>query len=97
MVVQAQTPPPTTTPTTTRRTTTTTTTSKPTPTPLLATTSIQPSQPQKQRVEGQQGRKLRPKLTELMALCTQLSSMVLALETTKSAQAKEIATLKKRV
>ncbi|GKA29938.1 hypothetical protein Tco_0716183 [Tanacetum coccineum] len=39
----------------------------------------------------------RPKLTELMALCTQLSSMVLALETTKSAQAKEIATLKKRV
>ncbi|GKF40914.1 hypothetical protein Tco_0124256, partial [Tanacetum coccineum] len=37
------------------------------------------------------------KLKELMDLCTKLSDRVLDLETTKTAQAKEIASLKKRV
>ncbi|GKA36589.1 hypothetical protein Tco_0723154 [Tanacetum coccineum] len=37
------------------------------------------------------------KLKELMDLCTKLSNRVLDLETTKTAQAKEIASLKKRV
>ncbi|GJV77529.1 hypothetical protein Tco_1509113 [Tanacetum coccineum] len=37
------------------------------------------------------------KLKELMELCTKLSDKVLNLETTKTAQAKEIANLKKRV
>ncbi|GKC00187.1 hypothetical protein Tco_0986323 [Tanacetum coccineum] len=37
------------------------------------------------------------KLTELMDLCTQLQSRVLALETTKSTQALEIESLKRRV
>ncbi|GJZ78626.1 hypothetical protein Tco_0643463 [Tanacetum coccineum] len=113
MVVQAQTPPPTITPTPT-----TTTTSTPTPTPLLATTSIQSSQPQKQRVRRPTRKETEPtmvvdeaihiesndplsgedrlKLIELMTLCTQLSSRVLALETTKTTQAKKIAALKKR-
>ncbi|GJS73621.1 hypothetical protein Tco_0706462 [Tanacetum coccineum] len=39
----------------------------------------------------------RLKLKELMDLCTKLFDRVLALETTKTAQAKEIASLKKRV
>ncbi|GJZ16460.1 retrovirus-related pol polyprotein from transposon TNT 1-94 [Tanacetum coccineum] len=39
----------------------------------------------------------RLKLKELMDLCTKLSDRVLALETTKTAQAKEITSLKKRV
>ncbi|GJT68050.1 hypothetical protein Tco_1019530 [Tanacetum coccineum] len=39
----------------------------------------------------------RLKLEELMALCTTLQSRVLALETTKTTQATEIASLKKRV
>ncbi|GKB43001.1 putative ribonuclease H-like domain-containing protein, partial [Tanacetum coccineum] len=39
----------------------------------------------------------RLKLKELMDLCTKLSDRVLDLETTKTAQAKEIANLKKRV
>ncbi|GJR73373.1 ribonuclease H-like domain-containing protein [Tanacetum coccineum] len=39
----------------------------------------------------------RLKLTELMDLCTQLQSRVLALETTKSTQALEIESLKRRV
>ncbi|GJY41165.1 hypothetical protein Tco_0428435 [Tanacetum coccineum] len=39
----------------------------------------------------------RLKLNELMELCTSLSQRVLAIETTKTAQAKEIASLKKRV
>ncbi|GJR19535.1 hypothetical protein Tco_0968062 [Tanacetum coccineum] len=39
----------------------------------------------------------RLKLTELMNLCTQLQSRVLALETTKSTQALEIESLKQRV
>ncbi|GKB76645.1 hypothetical protein Tco_0943540 [Tanacetum coccineum] len=39
----------------------------------------------------------RLKLKELMDLCTKLSDRVLDLETTKTAQAKEIASLKKRV
>nr|GEV89122.1 hypothetical protein [Tanacetum cinerariifolium] len=39
----------------------------------------------------------RLKLTELMELCTQLQSRVLALETTKSDQALEIRSLKRRV
>ncbi|GJU14149.1 hypothetical protein Tco_1136545 [Tanacetum coccineum] len=39
----------------------------------------------------------RLKLKELMELCTKLSDRVLNLETTKTAQAKEIAYLKKRV
>ncbi|GJR24377.1 hypothetical protein Tco_0972904 [Tanacetum coccineum] len=39
----------------------------------------------------------RLKLKELMELCTKLSDRVLNLETTKTAQAKEIANLKKRV
>ncbi|GJT34143.1 hypothetical protein Tco_0924562 [Tanacetum coccineum] len=39
----------------------------------------------------------RLKLSELMELCTSLSQRVIALETTKTAQAKEIASLKKRV
>ncbi|GKD03957.1 hypothetical protein Tco_1178931 [Tanacetum coccineum] len=39
----------------------------------------------------------RMKLKELMDLCTKLSDRVLDLETTKTAQAKEIANLKKRV
>ncbi|GJT93771.1 hypothetical protein Tco_1082616 [Tanacetum coccineum] len=39
----------------------------------------------------------RMSLKELMDLCTQLSNRVLDLETTKTAQAKEIASLKKRV
>ncbi|GKB80734.1 hypothetical protein Tco_0947629, partial [Tanacetum coccineum] len=39
----------------------------------------------------------RLKLNELMELCTSLSQRVLDLETTKTAQAKEIACLKKRV
>ncbi|GJW72914.1 hypothetical protein Tco_0132284 [Tanacetum coccineum] len=119
MVVHAQTPPPTITPTLT------TTTSTPTPTPPPATTSIQPSQPQKQRVRRPTRRETevtqsseptmvvdeavhiesndplsgedRLKLSELMTLCTQLSSRVLTLETIKTTQAKEIATLKKRV
>nr|GEU39261.1 hypothetical protein [Tanacetum cinerariifolium] len=38
----------------------------------------------------------RPKLTELMELCTQLQSRVLALETTKADQALEIRSLTKR-
>ncbi|GJS58153.1 hypothetical protein Tco_0652937 [Tanacetum coccineum] len=39
----------------------------------------------------------RMKLTELMELCTKLSKRVLNLETAKTAQAKEIASLKKKV
>ncbi|GKG11899.1 hypothetical protein Tco_0346136 [Tanacetum coccineum] len=39
----------------------------------------------------------RMKLKELMKLCTKLSDRVLDLETTKTAQAKEIANLKKKV
>ncbi|GJR02439.1 hypothetical protein Tco_0525423 [Tanacetum coccineum] len=124
MVVQTQTPPITITLTPTT-TTSTPTTSTPTPTPHQSTTSVQPSQLQKQRVRKPRRRNTevtqpsepemvadedvpiksndplsgedRLKLYELMALCTQLSNRVLDLEITKTAQAKEIDDLKKRV
>ncbi|GJU45937.1 hypothetical protein Tco_1203203 [Tanacetum coccineum] len=54
------------------------------------------SKPQKKKSkEGNRGRKNA--LTELMDLCTQLQSRVLAQETTKSNQALEIESLKRRV
>ncbi|GJR42240.1 putative ribonuclease H-like domain-containing protein [Tanacetum coccineum] len=49
------------------------------------------------RVNTLGSREDRLKLKELMDLCTKLSDRVLDLETTKIAQAKEIASLKKRV
>ncbi|GJT88549.1 hypothetical protein Tco_1070266 [Tanacetum coccineum] len=53
----------------------------------VSTSSYDPSQSGEDRM----------KLIELMNLCTQLQSIVLALETTKSTQALEIESLKKRV
>nr|GEV65237.1 hypothetical protein [Tanacetum cinerariifolium] len=49
------------------------------------------------RVNTLESEEDRLKLKELMKLCTKLSDRVLNLETTKTAQAKEIANLKKRV
>ncbi|GJR73636.1 ribonuclease H-like domain-containing protein [Tanacetum coccineum] len=110
----APTPPPTVTPTST------TTTSTSTPTPLLATTSIPPSQPQKQRMRrptkvAQSSEPTmvadedapttsndplsgedRLKLTEFIDLCIKLSDKVLTLKKDKTAQASEIASLRKR-
>nr|GEW57198.1 hypothetical protein [Tanacetum cinerariifolium] len=48
-------------------------------------------------IDVQGSKKARLKLKELMELCTKLSDKVLDLEKTKTAQAKEIADLKKRV
>ncbi|GKD60070.1 putative ribonuclease H-like domain-containing protein [Tanacetum coccineum] len=56
--------------------------------------------PRRQETMGDkpaQNREDRLKLKELMDLCTKLSDRVLDLETTKTTQAKEIASLKKRV
>ncbi|GKA20353.1 hypothetical protein Tco_0700342, partial [Tanacetum coccineum] len=111
MVVQAPTPPPTITPTQT--TTLTTPTPTPTPATTSSQPSQPQKQrvrrPTRRETEpivvvdvpttssdplsGED----RLKLSELMTLCTQLSSRVLTLETIKTTQAKEIATLKKRV
>ncbi|GKF41289.1 hypothetical protein Tco_0124631, partial [Tanacetum coccineum] len=59
--------------------------------------SKQSNEPPLSRVNTLGGGEDRLKLKELMEICTKLSTRVLALETTKTAQAKEIATLKKRV
>ncbi|GJT88682.1 hypothetical protein Tco_1070399, partial [Tanacetum coccineum] len=61
------------------------------------TASKQSNNPPLSRVNIHGSREDRLKLKELMDLCTKLSDRVLALETTKTAQAKEIASLKKRV
>ncbi|GKC03912.1 hypothetical protein Tco_0995522 [Tanacetum coccineum] len=53
--------------------------------------------PRRQETMGDRPAQTRLKLKELMDLCTKLSDRVLDLETTKTAQAKEIASLKKRV
>ncbi|GKB24702.1 retrovirus-related pol polyprotein from transposon TNT 1-94 [Tanacetum coccineum] len=63
------------------------TTEETTPEEHVATPSCDPPQSGKDRMQ----------LTELMNLCTQLQSRVLALETTKSNQALEIESLKRRV
>ncbi|GKC25567.1 uncharacterized mitochondrial protein-like protein, partial [Tanacetum coccineum] len=57
----------------------------------------QSNDPPISRVNTLGSREDRLKLKELMDLCTKLSDRVLDLETTKTAQAKEIACLKKRV
>ncbi|GJU58120.1 hypothetical protein Tco_1235886 [Tanacetum coccineum] len=59
--------------------------------------SKQSNDPPLLRVNTHGSREDRLKLKELMDLCTKLSNRVLDLETTKTAQAKEIASLKKRV
>nr|GEW89513.1 ribonuclease H-like domain-containing protein [Tanacetum cinerariifolium] len=70
-----------------------------TPTVTQPSTSSQPQQKQKSKkpkkisLSGED----RLKLTELMDLCTQLQSRVLALETTKANQALEIRSLKRRM
>ncbi|GKB53273.1 hypothetical protein Tco_0904026, partial [Tanacetum coccineum] len=61
------------------------------------TASKQSNNPPLSRVNTHKGGEDRLKLKELMDLCTKLSDRVLDLETTKAAQAKEIASLKKRV
>ncbi|GJY04539.1 hypothetical protein Tco_0370479 [Tanacetum coccineum] len=61
------------------------------------TTSKQSNDPPLSRVNTLGSGEDRLKLKELMDLCTKLSDRVLDLETTKTAQAKEIASLKKRV
>ncbi|GJX89741.1 putative ribonuclease H-like domain-containing protein [Tanacetum coccineum] len=61
------------------------------------TTSKQSNDPPLSRVNTLRSREDRLKLKELMDICTRLSDRVLDLETTKTAQAKEIASLKKRV
>nr|GEW40786.1 ribonuclease H-like domain-containing protein [Tanacetum cinerariifolium] len=53
--------------------------------------------PRRQDTLGDTIAQTRLKLNELIELCTKLSERVLNLETTKSAQAKEISILKKRV
>nr|GFB90251.1 hypothetical protein [Tanacetum cinerariifolium] len=57
----------------------------------------QPNDPPLSRVNTLKSRKDNLKLNELMKLCTKLSDRVLNLETTKSAQAKEISSWKRRV
>nr|GEU29620.1 hypothetical protein [Tanacetum cinerariifolium] len=57
----------------------------------------QSNDPPLSRVNTLKSREDRLKLNELMELCTKLSERVLNLETTKTAQAKEISSLKKRV
>ncbi|GKD45519.1 hypothetical protein Tco_1270164, partial [Tanacetum coccineum] len=61
------------------------------------TASKQSNDPPLSRVNTLGSGEDRLKLKELMDLCTKLSDRVLDLETTKTAQAKEIASLKKRV
>ncbi|GKB51239.1 putative ribonuclease H-like domain-containing protein [Tanacetum coccineum] len=61
------------------------------------TASKQSNDPPLSRVNTLRSGEDRLKLKELMDLCTKLSDSVLDLETTKTAQAKEIASLKKRV
>ncbi|GJW47171.1 hypothetical protein Tco_0078817 [Tanacetum coccineum] len=61
------------------------------------TASKQSNDPPLSRVNTLGSGEDRLKLKELMDLCTKLSDRVLDLETTKIAQAKEIASLKKRV
>ncbi|GJR23014.1 ribonuclease H-like domain-containing protein [Tanacetum coccineum] len=61
------------------------------------TASKQSNDPPLSRVNTLGSGEDRLKLNELMELCTKLSARVLDLETTKTAQAKEIANLKKRV
>ncbi|GJY59221.1 hypothetical protein Tco_0459113 [Tanacetum coccineum] len=61
------------------------------------TASKQFNDPPLSRVNTLRSREDRLKLKELIDLCTKLSDRVLDLETTKTAQAKEIASLKKRV
>ncbi|GKD28796.1 hypothetical protein Tco_1239574 [Tanacetum coccineum] len=61
------------------------------------TASKQYNDPPLSRVNTLGSREDKLKLKELMDLCTKLSERVLDLETTKTAQAKEIANLKKRV
>ncbi|GJU29129.1 hypothetical protein Tco_1172718 [Tanacetum coccineum] len=61
------------------------------------TASKQSNDPPLSRVNTLRSGEDRLKLKELMDLCTKLSDRVLDLETTKTAQAKEIASLKKRV
>ncbi|GJZ30612.1 putative ribonuclease H-like domain-containing protein [Tanacetum coccineum] len=60
-------------------------------------TSKQSNDPPLLRVNTLRSGENRLKLKELMNLCTKLFDRVLDLETTKTAQAKEIASLKKRV
>ncbi|GJZ23741.1 hypothetical protein Tco_0561200 [Tanacetum coccineum] len=61
------------------------------------TASKQSNDPPLSRVNTLRSREDRLKLKELMDLCTKLSDKVLDLEITKTAQANEIASLKKRV
>ncbi|GKE76414.1 hypothetical protein Tco_1542534, partial [Tanacetum coccineum] len=61
------------------------------------TTSKQSNDPPLSRVNTLRSREDRLKLKELMEICTRLSDRVLDLEITKTAQAKENASLKKRV
>ncbi|GJS82983.1 hypothetical protein Tco_0749524 [Tanacetum coccineum] len=61
------------------------------------TASKQSNDPPFSRVNTLRSEEDRLKLKEMMDLCTKLSNRVLDLETTKTAQAKEIASLKKRV
>ncbi|GKB82756.1 hypothetical protein Tco_0949651 [Tanacetum coccineum] len=112
MVVQAQTPPPTITPTPTTTTSTPTPTPLPATTSIqssqpqkqrvrrLTRKETEPTMVVDEAVHIESNDPLsgedRLKLIELMTLCTQLSSRVLALETTKTAQAKKIAAVKKR-
>ncbi|GJR13355.1 hypothetical protein Tco_0796007 [Tanacetum coccineum] len=63
----------------------------------IETASKQSNGPPLSRVNTLRSGEDIPKLKELMDLCTKLSDRVLDLETTKTAQAKEIASLKKRV
>ncbi|GKF75016.1 hypothetical protein Tco_0224460, partial [Tanacetum coccineum] len=53
--------------------------------------------PKRQETMGDRPAQTRIELKELMEICTKLSKRVLNLETTKTAQAKKIANLKKRV
>ncbi|GJV45721.1 hypothetical protein Tco_1430257 [Tanacetum coccineum] len=112
MVVQTQTPPPTITPTPTTTTSTPTPTPLPATTSIqssqpqkqrvrrLTRKETEPTMVVDEAVHIESNDPLsgedRLKLIELMTLCTQLSSRVLALETTKTAQAKKIAAVKKR-
>ncbi|GJX65193.1 hypothetical protein Tco_0299536 [Tanacetum coccineum] len=64
-------------------------------TPLFLTMMVQ-AQEEMSKVNTLRSGEDRLKLKELMDLCTKLSDRVLDLETTKTAQAKEIASLKKR-
>nr|GFB19845.1 hypothetical protein [Tanacetum cinerariifolium] len=70
-------------------------------TPLFETMMIQPQEDMDEHVTINSNDPLsgedRLKLSELVELCTQLQSRVLALETTKANQALEIGSLKRRV